>query len=278
MAEQRFSQNGWPAYATTEHFVKAEAKCKGGTFKFWAANADVALVFTTFIERYDKEVDDVVGPELDDWSFANRLVRGSAKIVSNHGSATAIDLNALKYLLGTTHMSTAKLSAMRAIRRAITDKSGRPVLRLGADYVGRKDQMHVEIDAKAAKVKEAADRIRASKIQEESTMELKDKIKLGPDAAKQLASATKDGTVSVEYALLWGGARGAQLRSQLITQGKQLAALQASVNTLSTAVQALASQSPEAVRAAFAEGTAELKRELADIDLHVSLGSDDAEA
>src|SRR5215213_5395312 len=93
---QRFSQNGWPAYATTEHFTRFTAAGTG----WWAANADLAVVFTEFIERFNAEVERIEGPVLDDWSYANRLVRGSATVVSNHGSATAIDLNALKHPRG----------------------------------------------------------------------------------------------------------------------------------------------------------------------------------
>lgn len=112
-------------------------------------------------------------------------------------------------------------------------------------------------------------------IPKEDTVELKDKIKLGDSAAKELASATKDGTISVEYALLWGGARGAQLRAQLIAQGKQLAALQASLTALSGAVNAIALNSSEGVASAFSEGITKLKQELADLDLRITLGPDD---
>lgn len=110
---------------------------------------------------------------------------------------------------------------------------------------------------------------------EENTVELNDKIKLGDSAAKELASVTKTGVISVEYALLWGGARGAQLRTNLVSLSKQMAVFSGQVATLTAAVQALAAQSPEAVRQAFAEGTAELRKELAEIDVRVTLGSDE---
>ena len=44
---QRFSQNGWPAYANTSHFTRFTAAGQG----WWAANPDVAVVFREFIER-----------------------------------------------------------------------------------------------------------------------------------------------------------------------------------------------------------------------------------
>lgn len=210
------SENGWPARPDTSTFTRAEAQCSDGVFAFWAANPDVAVVFTEYIERHDHEVESVVQPKLDDWSYANRMVRGSVTRVSNHGSATAIDLNALKYPLGTKHMSTAKQSAARAIRRGITDNSGRPVLRLGMDYVGRVDQMHVEIFASPAQVRQAADKIR-----EERAMALSDqdvdriatataakvlasKVELSAAAARHLGRTAGE-KVSVSYLLQWGG-------------------------------------------------------------------------
>lgn len=157
------SENGWTAYPDTRTFTRETANCRGGDFPFWAANKDVAVVFEEFIERWDREVEEVVGPVLDDWSYANRLVRGQKPggTVSNHGSATAIDINALKYPLGTEHMSETKKAAARKIRREITDNNGRPVLRLGMDYSGRKDQMHLEIapGVTARQVAEAAGKI-----------------------------------------------------------------------------------------------------------------------
>lgn len=233
----RVSQNGWPAKPDTSTFVRGTARCKGGDLKFWAANDDVAVVFKRYIERHDREVEDVVGPVLDDWSYANRLVRGSAVVVSNHGSATAIDLNALKYPLGTTNMTTAKLSAMRAIRRAINDNSGRPVLRLGADYVGRKDQMHIEIDADPAKVKQAADRIRAEvKDEDEMTAEelLNSKVTLSETAARAMGRKVdgKDNVVSVSYLIQWGGPAHARLVDQVEALQKALMVNTTAVVTL----------------------------------------------
>ncbi|HSU36738.1 MAG TPA: hypothetical protein VLJ88_13855 [Propionibacteriaceae bacterium] len=152
------SQNGWPAYATTDHFTRSSV-CG---FGYWSANDDVAVVFGEFIHRFDTEVEELTQPKLDDWSYANRLVRGSTSVVSNHGSATAIDLNALKHPRGVHNtFSSAKAAKVRKIKNAITDNSGRPVLRLGMDYTGTVDDMHVEINASAARVKEAADKIRA---------------------------------------------------------------------------------------------------------------------
>jgi hypothetical protein len=155
---QKYSQNGWPAYADTSHYTRLTAAGQG----WWCANADVAVVFGEFIRRFDAEVEEITQSTLDDWSYANRLVRDSTTTVSNHGSATAIDINALKHVRGVRGtFSAAKAVKVRAIKNAITDKAGKPVLRLGMDYVNIPDDMHIEINANAAKVKEAANQIRA---------------------------------------------------------------------------------------------------------------------
>ena len=170
---QRYSQNGWPAYATTSRFTRFTAAGQG----WWAANADVAVVFKEFINRFDKEVEEITQRTLDDWSYANRLVRGSSSVVSNHGSATAIDINALKHPRGVRNtFSRAKAAKVRRIKNAITDNSGNPVLRLGMDYSSTVDDMHVEINASAARVKQAANKIRKKK--KEDDVSFKDKHKL----------------------------------------------------------------------------------------------------
>jgi len=190
---QRFSQNGWPAYATTEHFTRFTAADQG----WWAANDDVAVVFAEFIERFDVEVEELTQPTLDDWSYANRLVRGSTSVVSNHGSATAIDLNALKHPRGVHDtFSPAKQRAMHRIRDDITDDAGRPVLRLGMDYTGTVDDMHVEINASAARVEQAANKIRARK---ESSMDLEDKVAYTKAARARLEKAEDPLRVVVQW-------------------------------------------------------------------------------
>jgi hypothetical protein len=62
------------------------------------------------------------------------------------------------------------------------------------------------------------------------------------------------------------------IKATVKAQAKTMAGLQGSLNTLSAAVQALAAGSADGVRQAFAEGVANLKTELADIDVQVTLG------
>jgi hypothetical protein len=122
----------------------------------------VAVVLGEFVRRFVAGIEPLGLEPLQCWSYANRLVRGSTKTVSNHGSATAIDINSLKHPRGVHNtFSKAHREIMHDIRDSIVDDAGRPVLRLGMDYVNAEpDDMHVEINANADRVKQAADRIR----------------------------------------------------------------------------------------------------------------------
>jgi hypothetical protein len=148
------SQNGWPARADTSRFVRFNAGGRG----WWAANDDVAVIFTDLIERFDKEIEPVIrtGEKFDDWSYANRLIRGSTKTVSNHGSATAIDINAAIHPRGVK--STFRAAKRNAIRAIVRSYDG--VIRWGGDYTNIPDDMHFEINASKAATKRVADEIR----------------------------------------------------------------------------------------------------------------------
>lgn len=148
------SQNGWPAFNSTANFVRGEA----AGFKFWAANDDVRVIFEDLVGWFNRVVEPVAGKILDDWSWANRNVRGSDTTVSNHASATALDLNALKHPRGVRNTFTAKQRA--AIDERMKYYEG--VIRCGKDYRTTVDDMHFEINKGKADTKRVADKIRAS--------------------------------------------------------------------------------------------------------------------
>lgn len=265
---QRFSQNGWPAYSTTEHFTRFTAAEQ----KWWGANDDVAVVFTEFIVRFVAEVEPIEGKVLDDWSYANRLVRGSSTTVSNHGSATAIDLNALKHPRGVPNTFTAaKQQAMHKIRDAITDNSGRPVLRLGMDFRTTVDDMHVEIDANATRVRQAANKIRARQAptEEDDGMAnitpaeflklLNDtEVKLSESAARHMNTAAqprKEGDlVSLNYLFQWGGPGEFRQLALLQSLQAQVGALTGTVAALAGAIKSGGSLTAAQATAAAQEG------------------------
>jgi hypothetical protein len=258
---QRFSQNGWIARATTEHFTRFTAGGNG----WWAANDDVAVVFGEFIRRFVAEVEPIAGPVLDDWSYANRLVRGSTTVVSNHGSATAIDLNALQHPRGVHNTFTvAKRAAMRRIRNQITDASGRPVLRLGLEYTGTVDDMHVEVDTTAARIKEAADKIKHQATLQEDDVSFADTHKLTEADVKAYGGSTKVGDRKSYDEIVRFPPATARLRAEVAAQS---AATKASIDALTKAVTALAAGSAKDVKAAFDSGIKGLEQAIADLDV-----------
>ena len=122
---------------------------------------DVAVVLDYFCARFDSEVEHI--NKAWSWGWAPRPIRGST-VTSNHASATAVDLNSPIHPLGKRNTFSVKQKA--AIRKILADMviDGDTVLRWGGDYVNRPDDMHVEIDAPASRVKRLADKIRAKKM------------------------------------------------------------------------------------------------------------------
>jgi hypothetical protein len=253
---QRFSQNGWPAYANTSHFTRFTAADQG----WWAANPDVAVVFREFIERFDAEVEEVTQSTLDDWSYANRLVRGSSSVVSNHGSATAIDINALKHPRGARNtFSGAKAARIRRIKNAITDNSGRPVLRLGMDFTTTVDDMHVEINANATQVKHAANKIR----KQEDDVSFADKHKLtAADIDAYRIAGLKVGQTKSYGEMLRFPPATARLRREMTAQ---IGALTKVVASLAEAIKADTSLTADEATAAAIEGARVALAELDDL-------------
>lgn len=141
------SQNGWPAVPTSTHL----AVLPWITGRVLAG--DVATIFDYVCRRFNAEVEPIsVGHS---WGWAYRDIR-NAETLSNHASATAIDLNAPAHPLGAVGTFTA--ADVAAIRDILRDVS--PVVRWGGDYAGRKDEMHFEIVGTAAQVAAVAARLR----------------------------------------------------------------------------------------------------------------------
>jgi len=96
-------------------------------------------------------------------------VRGSDTQVSNHASATAIDLNALKHPRGVRN--TFSKGQVAAIRRILASYDG--VIRWGGDYSTTVDDMHFEINASKARVRAVADDLREEmKLTEENIRDI----------------------------------------------------------------------------------------------------------
>lgn len=145
------SQNGWKA---NDRSLIASYAVGGG--KIAIRKGDVATVLVYVAKRFHSEVEKLVYP--GNWGYAERPIRGSSTI-SNHASGTAIDLNAPRHPLG--KQGTFSKSQVRKIRKILNDCGG--VVRWGGDYRNRKDEMHFEINAGSARVREVARAIRPGK-------------------------------------------------------------------------------------------------------------------
>jgi hypothetical protein len=182
---QQKSQNGWPAVPNTSTLVRGSA----AGFGFWAANDDVRVIFEHWIKRFNDRIERIAGKVLDDWSYANRMVRGSTKTISNHGSGTAIDINALAHGRGAKNTFSDEEQDM--IHSDLKFYEG--VLAWGGDFNTVTDDMHFEIRGNAAAVKRIADKIRAL---EEDDVKLTDQVPYTPLAKKRMEADSEDfGTV-----------------------------------------------------------------------------------
>lgn len=144
------SQNGWTVFDTapsaTTPFITGRVR-----------PGDVDVIFTYLGQRFNDEVEHI----RKDWSWgwAKRNVRGSARVISNHASATANDFNAPAHPLGKRNTFSSK--QVDRIRGILRDLEG--VVRWGGDYRNRADEMHFEVIGNASAVKRVADKIRRGK-------------------------------------------------------------------------------------------------------------------
>jgi hypothetical protein len=132
------SQNGWPASPNQKEIGIKVFKIKNANRKM-RLQKDAGVILTAFAAEFHAQVEPIDDPEIDDWGYAYREVRGSDSVLSNHASGTAIDLNATKHPLGAENTFT---KSQQKIVRELCKKYG---IRWGGDYKKRKDDMHFEI-------------------------------------------------------------------------------------------------------------------------------------
>ena len=141
------SPNGWPASEDRKALGIQSFTVPGTKIKFACAKA-VAPILVAFAKDFHELVESIDDGQLDDWGYAFRMTRGSDKVLSNHSSGTAIDLNAIKHPLGKSN--TFDKHQCNTINLLIT-KYG---LGWGGNYKRRKDEMHFEIALDQDEVKE----------------------------------------------------------------------------------------------------------------------------
>ncbi len=141
------SPNGWPASEDRKALGIETFTVPGTKIRFACAKA-VAPILVSFAKDFHELVEPIDEGQLDDWGYAFRQTRGSDRILSNHASGTAIDLNAIKHPLGKSN--TFNKHQRNTINLLIT-KYG---LTWGGNYKRRIDSMHFEIALDQNEVKQ----------------------------------------------------------------------------------------------------------------------------
>ncbi len=130
------SQNGWPAspIPTEIDIVTVPVRLRSGTKNIQVTKA-AAPVLVEFVEWWDRTIEPVT--ELGGYNY--RSVRGYENIISNHGSGSAVDINASRHPLGAVGTVSTKQAYL------ISSKASSLGLKWGGNYSGRKDEMHAEV-------------------------------------------------------------------------------------------------------------------------------------
>lgn len=136
------SQNGFSA---NDRSVVSARTIPGTDIRVTVRNGPAGDLLLYAAGRWHRDVEPIDRGQPDDWGYAEREIRGSSSVLSNHASGTALDLNATKHPLGTDPAKTFTPTQITAIRKILRDCGG--ALRWGGDYTGRKDPMHLEVIA-----------------------------------------------------------------------------------------------------------------------------------
>lgn len=118
-------------------------------------SGDAHTILDHLGERFNREVEPINKSE--SWGYAQRDVRGNKGIVSEHNSGTAVDFNATKHPIG--RRNTFSKEKQAAIRKIVRELDG--AVRWGGEWA-RADDMHFELIGGVKKLKQVADKIKAS--------------------------------------------------------------------------------------------------------------------
>ena len=147
------SQNGWTASADRASIGVSAFTVHGVAFPGGVKTGPVATVLAYVADQFHRRVEALVSGWC--WGHNYRPVTGGGA-VSNHGSGTAIDINAPRHPYNRRGTFSG---VQRATIRAILDEVNN-VVRWGGDYTSAADEMHFEINAGVAAVATVATRLR----------------------------------------------------------------------------------------------------------------------
>lgn len=114
---------------------------------------DVATVLHEVGRQFNETVAPLYNPGC--WGYAAPVPIPGTSIISNHGSGTAIDLNAPSFPWQTRNMTNAQ---REACRRIVNHMDG--LVAWGGDFTTRVDEMHFEINGSAEEIADLANRIK----------------------------------------------------------------------------------------------------------------------
>lgn len=140
------SHNGWPALKPNDPRLHKWI-IPGCKRHFVLRQGSAGFLLCHFILWLHETVVKIDTGIWDDWAYADRLVRGSSTVVSNHASGTAVDIDATKHPLarvGTWGFKVRGKFASARIRFRL--RLYRGAIMWGGDYSNRKDEMHFEIN------------------------------------------------------------------------------------------------------------------------------------
>jgi len=135
------SQNGYPVNPP-----RGMRTVPGTNVRLNVANGDAGDVLIHVADEFNRRVQplstNAPDGEADDWGWANRNIRGSSTTISNHASATAIDLNSGTHERGVHNTFTP--AQVDEIHNIVNESNG--TIRWGGDYQHATiDEMHFEI-------------------------------------------------------------------------------------------------------------------------------------
>lgn len=116
---------------------------------------DVLPLFRALVILMDKNGVDIDKGVLDDWSYANRDIRGYPGYKSMHSWGLAIDIDAVKNPLGSDETSFP----VRKTDKAADDCS----LTWGYNWTSRPDPMHFEFKGMRSDIPKALKRLKTSR-------------------------------------------------------------------------------------------------------------------
>jgi hypothetical protein len=148
------SYNGWPASPIPSQIDVDPTFTAGGvTFPGGVKAGPVATVFADLLTHWNRCVETLV--QGWNWGYEFRPVRGNPSELSNHSSASAVDVMAPLHPQGVS--GTYSPRQVLTIRRILDRYDG--AIAWGGDFYGTVDEMHLEVDAGPEELDELARRL-----------------------------------------------------------------------------------------------------------------------